>query len=98
MFDFYGQSLLKTLLQDQQQALLGALQGKELAKILKGVGKPAFSEKKKDRQIKSRIKAIQERAVKVQFPDKVSTNTIKHLHLFYMLYIKHTHTLYIYSS
>ena len=82
---------LKTLLQDQQQALLGALQGKELAKILKGVGKPAFLGKKKDRQIKSLIEAIQEGAVKVQFPDNVSTNTIKHLHLFCMLYIIHTH-------
>ena len=79
---------LKTLTQDQQEELLGSLQGKELAKILKGIGKPSFLGKKKDRQIKCLTEALQNETVKVQFPDKVSTNTMKHLHCFYM-YILH---------
>ena len=52
---------LKTLPLEESETILSNLQGKELAKILKAIGKPTYLGKKKERQIKSLLEAIKER-------------------------------------
>ncbi|XP_028407340.1 uncharacterized protein LOC114529967 [Dendronephthya gigantea] len=49
---------LKTLPHHEQEKVLGKLQGKELAKILKALKQPAFLGKKKEKQIKSLLEAV----------------------------------------
>lgn len=52
---------LKTVPLEELETILSNLQGKELAKILKAIGKPTYLGKKKERQIKSILEAIKER-------------------------------------
>ena len=57
---------LKTLPLEESETILSNLQCKELAKILKAMGKPAYLGKKKERQVKSLLEAIKERQGKYQ--------------------------------
>ena len=52
---------LKTLPLEESETILSNLQGKELAKTLKAMGKPTYLEKKKERQIKSPLEVIKEK-------------------------------------
>ena len=52
---------LKTLPLEESETILSNLQCKELAKILKAMGKPAYLGKKKERQVKSLLEAIKKR-------------------------------------
>ena len=52
---------LKTPPLEESETILRNLQCKELAKILKAMGKPAYSGKKKEKQVKSLLEAIKER-------------------------------------
>ncbi|CAB3998504.1 Hypothetical predicted protein [Paramuricea clavata] len=62
---------LQTLAQSEQEHTLKNLQGKELAKILKALGQPAFMEKRKEKQINTHLEAAKGGLVCAKFPDEV---------------------------
>ena len=68
---------LKTLPPSEQEHILGNLQGKELGKILKSLGQPAFLGKKKEKQIQTLLEAVKGGMVCVKFPDEVSHSKMK---------------------
>ena len=68
---------LKTLPPSEQEHILGNLQGRELGKILKSLGQPAFFGKKKEKQIHTLLEAVKGGMVCVKFPDEVSHSKMK---------------------
>lgn len=65
---------LQALPPPEQEQLLSNLQGKELAKILKALGQPAFLGKKKEKQIKTLLEAVKGGLVCVKVPGEVCYN------------------------
>jgi hypothetical protein len=62
---------LQTLAQSEQEHTLKNLQGKEIAKILKALGQPAFMGKRKEKQINTLLGAVKGGLVCAKFPDEV---------------------------
>ena len=60
----------------EQTRLLTQLQGKELTRILKAIGQPAFQGKKKAKQVTAIIETVHGGTSTVIFPEKVSTFTV----------------------